>query len=569
MRFKDLKLGTKQMVGFGSILLLVVITNIFYFSRIEEIKVEVDTLTDNRIPRLIAISHINQATTELRLTQLQLALADEAEFRMQLQQRSIELLDQINASRDAYETLRDQDTVTADSLGEAAVYATYDDLWDSYQALSLEFFELTDTDRGEQAVALLNGAGREVFTALDGQLQALVQINRTAADHANDRAQTAYRRTQGGSTVMFIITALVAAGLTLVLVRLITGPVKRLVTAAEEVAGGELDVHIDVTSRDEMGLLAESFNHMTASLKRARTKTEMQAEELRHRHHELQKTYGELEEKSHDLEQQKEKIEQANKNLEEALHRLQTTQEQLVLKEKMAALGDLVAGVAHEINNPIGAVLSSGDISRRCLDRLETAFAEDTDDSRVAFARNLGILRKNVANTLVASERVATLVRSLRNFARLDEAEYQRVDIHEGLDSSLTLLGSDLTNNLQIEKDYADLPKIACYPGQLNQVFMAVLRNAVDATEPGGKIAISTGIDDGAARVVIRDTGKGIPPERLNRIFDIGFSSSGSRVKMGSGLSSAQAIVQKHDGQISLDSTVGEGTTVTISLPLK
>ena len=120
MRYKDLKLGTKQKVGFGSILLLVVITNIYFFSRIEEIKVEIDDLTANRIPRVIAISDINQTTTELRLVQLQLAAADQSDFRAQLQLRSIELLDQINDSRDIYESLRAADTIRADSLGEDA-----------------------------------------------------------------------------------------------------------------------------------------------------------------------------------------------------------------------------------------------------------------------------------------------------------------------------------------------------------------------------------------------------------------------------------------------------------------
>lgn len=569
MRFKDLKLGTKQKVGFGSILLLVLITNIFFFSRIDEIKVEVDDLTENRIPRVIAISDINQTTTELRLVQLQLAAAAESELRPDLQLRSIELLDEINDSRDSYESLRGNDTTGVDSLGEDRVYAAYDDLWDDYQQLSLAFYELTDAGRNDEAVVLLNDQGRELFQALSDQLVALVRINRDAADQANVRAQTAYRRTQGGSTVMFIITALVAVGLVLVLSRLITQPVRKLAVVAEQVAGGDLDVRTDVTSRDEIGVLAESFNHMTASLKRARTKTEMQAEELQNRHHELQKTYGQLEEKSRHLEQQKAEIERANLNLEQALHQLQTTQEQLVLKEKMAALGDLVAGVAHEINNPIGAVLSSGDISRRCLDRLDELLADPSPNNADAVAKNLHALRENIANTLYGSERVATLVRSLKNFARLDQADFQPVDLHEGIDSSLTLLGSDLTKGLTIEKRYGDLPKVGCYPGQLNQVFMAVLRNAVDATDIGGRISITTESENKTARVKISDTGKGIPPERLERIFDIGFSSSGTRVKMGSGLSSAYAIIQKHDGDIRVESTVGQGTTVTITLPLR
>src|SRR5690606_32535550 len=122
---------------------------------------------------------------------------------------------------------------------------------------------------------------------------------------------------------------------------------------------------------------------------------------------------------------------------------------------------------------------------------------------------------------------------------------------------------------ITVVKQYGDIPKIACYPGQLNQAFLSILRNAVDSIEVPGTVRIETRTVTDAVEIEIADTGRGIPKERLDRIFDIGFSSSGTRVKMGSGLSSSYSIVQRHEGDIRIESEMGKGTTVTIRLPLR
>ena len=567
-RFRNLSLVAKQLAGFSSLLIIIISINIFFINRISDLKGEVDLLTRTRLPSVAAISDINQTTTELRLAQLQLASASDSTMRRQLQYRSIELLDQINASRDEYEALRAAYADTFDLTREDEIYARYDLTWDTYQEYSLAFFELTDANENADAVELLNGRARLVFSDLSAELLDLVQLNREAANLANERAEKTYRKTRGASFIMFVASIVVSIALSLALRRYVIRPVRLLADAAEHISEGDLDLHLPVRGKDEISRLAQSFNQMIGALQRARAQTEKQAEELRRQASELRQSNEELEEKSYSLSRQKAEIEAANKNLEHALVQLRSTQEQLLMKEKMASLGNLVAGVTHEINNPIGAVISSGDISRRCLDRLKQALSQPGNIDHDAVARTLHVLDDNIENTLKASERVATLVRSLKNFARLDEADFQTVDIHEGLDTALTLLGREISQGITIEKHYGDLPRIACYPGQLNQAFLSILRNAADAIEQSGTISLRTQLVDSAIEITIADTGRGIPRQKLERIFDIGFSSSGTRVKMGSGLSSSYSIIQRHDGEISIVSDVGKGTTVTIRLPL-
>jgi signal transduction histidine kinase len=329
---------------------------------------------------------------------------------------------------------------------------------------------------------------------------------------------------------------------------LVSRPIRQLASAAGEVAQGNLDVSLPEMSSDEVGRLSQSFNSMTAALKGARTKTEQQASELR--------------QQAQTLQQRNQTIERKNTELEETLHQLHATQEQLLQRERTAALGDLVAGIAHELNNPIGALLSATDVSERLVARIRGG--EDTRTKVDA----VGLMEDSLGIIKTAGKRVATIVNSLKNFTRLDEAEYQQVDIHEGIESSLTLLGQEVTQRVTIVREYGDLPKLLCNPGQLNQVFLNLIKNAVQALENGGTITVSSALERKSAVVRISDTGRGISPERLKRIFDFGFSTTGDRIKMGSGLAAAFKIVQDHKGEITVDSTPGQGSTFTVSLPL-
>ena len=178
------------------------------------------------------------------------------------------------------------------------------------------------------------------------------------------------------------------------------------------------------------------------------------------------------------------------------------------------------------------------------------------------------ILEDNSHVSYTASERITQIVKSLRTFARLDEAEYQKANIHEGLDSTLTLIDHEIKDRITVTKNYGDIPEIDCYPNQLNQVFMNVFMNAIQATERDGQITIKTSFEGNMVVVTISDTGCGIQSENISRIFDPGFTTSGVGVGTGLGLPISYTIVQNHRGDIKVDSEVGEGTSITISLPV-
>jgi signal transduction histidine kinase len=252
----------------------------------------------------------------------------------------------------------------------------------------------------------------------------------------------------------------------------------------------------------------------------------------------------------------------------EKLHR---TQAHLVQSEKMASLGNLVAGVAHEINTPVGAITSMHNTLVKALDRLKQSLSEITPTE---FANNPKIIRPlkviDDANTVIqsGSDRVTTIVKRLRSFARLDEAEFKTVDIHDGLEDTLIIVHHQLKHHVTVHRNYGKIPPIACYPGQLNQVFLNILVNAAQAIEGQGDVTITTLHDDDHIVIEIADTGRGIPAANLERIFDPGFTTKGVGVGTGLGLSICYRIIQDHHGDISARSEVGKGSTFTIRLPV-
>lgn len=271
------------------------------------------------------------------------------------------------------------------------------------------------------------------------------------------------------------------------------------------------------------------------------------------------------------------KVEARTAELTRTLVELRATQTQLVQSEKMAALGALVAGVAHEINTPLGAVTSNTDLVTRALQKAKTA----TDAAQAA--RFLERAAEVMDVSREACRRIAEIVRSLRNFSRLDEAERKPADVHEGLTSTLTLAAHLMKNRITVHREFGDLPQVDCHANQLNQVFLNVLTNAAHAIDGPGEITIRTryeaagvpaadgariGGARGAVTIDISDSGCGIAPEHLRKIFDPGFTTKGVGVGTGLGLAICYRIINDHHGRIEAHSTVGKGTTFRILLPV-
>lgn len=263
--------------------------------------------------------------------------------------------------------------------------------------------------------------------------------------------------------------------------------------------------------------------------------------------------------------------------------RLAETQEQLVQSEKLAAIGQLAAGVAHEINNPVGFVMSNFRSLEQYLDSMFSLVELfDTHAHLLSEAARTAVAKRKVdidfefmaedARDLVAEsrdglERVKRIVSDLRDFSRVGETEWQWANLHGCLDSTLNVVMNEIKYKADVVKDYAELPDIECMPFQLNQVFLNLLVNAAQAMEDRGTITLSTRAEVDHVVVQVSDTGCGMPPEVVKRIFDPFFTTKPVGKGTGLGLSVTHNIVTRHHGAITVDSAVGRGTTFTVRLP--
>jgi signal transduction histidine kinase len=264
-------------------------------------------------------------------------------------------------------------------------------------------------------------------------------------------------------------------------------------------------------------------------------------------------------------------LREKNDKLEVLLQELRDTQTQLVQSEKMAALGKMVAGMVHEMNTPIGASSSAIDVTERCirkitdLQRSVTGNGDQAEAAKLDFLLNS--LKKNQQINREANQRITSILGNLKRFISLDGGQREEVDIHEGLESALSLLANDIDDRITIVRRYGDLGRVECCPGEINQVFMSLLTNAAEAIEGSGTITVTTSAEDGEFRIAITDTGSGMTPEVQNHLFEPAFSTKGARVKAGMSLMVGLNIVQKHGGRIEVESEVGRGSTFTVIGP--
>jgi len=278
--------------------------------------------------------------------------------------------------------------------------------------------------------------------------------------------------------------------------------------------------------------------------------------------------------------------------LEEAHKRLKENQNQLIQTEKLASIGQLAAGVAHEINNPMAFVISNlttlSEYISGFKSMLETygEFSGAIDDSSPA---PLQEIQQKIANlksekdldyilsdiddlmseTQEGTDRVKEIVKNLRSFARVDEGEIREGDINEGIQSALKMAHNEIKYKGEVITKFDDIPVIRCYPGQLNQVFLNILVNAAQALSEGGTITIETKKEDQNIKITFADTGSGISPEHMPKLFDPFFTTKEVGKGTGLGLSISHGIIQKHGGKIFVESELGKGTKFTIYLPIR
>jgi len=283
-----------------------------------------------------------------------------------------------------------------------------------------------------------------------------------------------------------------------------------------------------------------------------------------------------------------EELLRANEELKELNAKLSDTQDKLMQSEKLASIGQLAAGVAHEINNPIGYIFSNfGTLEKYLADLFEMLGAYEQAESALAgtpAAERLRALRERIEldylkddiPTLMAESkegisRVRKIVQDLKDFSRVDaRQEWEWVDLHQGIDSTLNIVNNEIKYKADVVKQYGQLPDVECLPSELNQVFMNLLVNAAHAiTAERGTITIRTGCEGDDVWVEVADNGCGITKENLSRIFDPFFTTKPVGKGTGLGLSLSYGIVKKHAGRVEVTSEIGAGTTFRVTVPQK
>ncbi|MBC6434155.1 HAMP domain-containing protein, partial [Nostoc sp. HG1] len=379
-----------------------------------------------------------------------------------------------------------------------------------------------------------------------------------------------------GTTILLCLGALGVATLIGYLTsHWITQPILQIKRASQAMASGNLDQTLDINNIQELNVLAHSFNHMARQLRESFTALENGKAEL------------------------EDKVEERTAELKTALNELQHTQAQMVQSEKMSSLGQLVAGVAHEINNPVsfihGNITYLNEYTQDLL-RMIHLYQQrhpSNDPEVQALAEEIDLefliedLQKMLASMKMGTDRIRTIVLSLRNFSRIDEAEFKAVDIHEGIESTLLILQHRLKDKpecpaIVVIRDYGKLPDVECYPGQLNQVLMNVLANAIDALDEinanrtyqeieanPSQIIIRTSMSNSqSVEIAIADNAGGMPEQIKNRIFNPFFTTKPVGKGTGMGMAiSYQIITVKHGGKLECFSTVGKGSEFIIQLP--
>jgi two-component system, NtrC family, sensor kinase len=385
---------------------------------------------------------------------------------------------------------------------------------------------------GEEAVVLDRLADnlREIIIAVD--------VQKLQAAAALENAEALRNRIILGS---MIISAVIAAALAYNTSRAIAQPLETVTSIAQQVSReSNFNLQVPVTTEDEIGVFAVSFNKLI------------------------------------------QRVSDYTKELKE-------TQSQLIQTEKMSSLGQMVAGVTHEINNPVNFIRGNVDYANKYIqDLLElitlyqesypTATAEIqylTEEIELEFIKE--DLPKTLGSMKMGADRISEIVTSMRNFSRSDGGQIKPADIHEGIDSTLVILNHRLKQGIAVIKEYGTLPLVECYPAQLNQVFMNVIGNAIDALEElkaadknyAPKIWIATeATAENTVTIKIWDNGPGIESATAEHIFDPFFTTKSIGKGTGLGLAISHQIVAKHQGKINVNSQIGEGTEFIITLPI-
>jgi len=492
-------------------------------------------------------SQFRQSLLQLEKTLLELKTF----IRDRSQQLSVDMVEFESSLESYHQALENHDILTRE------LWRKIDSIDPQPETVDAIEQQVLEAIRGQDALQLL-----AEFEKLSKHLNEIKQVSKRQSEQAKYKLERAkLLRVQIIAASIFLSSA-IAILLAIVTSRAIARPLKSVTAIAREVAEkGDFDLRSPVFSRDEIGILAKSLNQLIQWAQNYAWEIEFARLTLENR------------------------VEERTQELQEALENLQQTQAQLIQSEKMSSLGQLVAGVAHEINNPVSFIYGNlvhleehaNDLSM-VIDSYQKHYPDNPPELEDILSEvDIDFIQDDLPQLLysmkVGADRIKAIVLSLRNFSRLDEAEKKDADLREGLDSTLLILNHKLNDQIQIVKNYSNISPVVCYPAQLNQVFMNILTNAIDALTECDRwpkeITITIQQLDNWVRIKIGDNGPGIEPEIRDRIFNPFFTTKPIGTGTGLGLSvSYQIVVDKHKGRLSCSSIVGKGTTFIVEIPI-
>lgn len=557
---RNLPLGAKQGIGFGLILLLMAGMTGFAIQRMQDLRNELDEVNNYWLQRVIAISSLNLNAAALRNMQLHQVLISNEAIQDTL---TMQILDLVTATMDDHDRYFQLKTDTSQtrfySEEEEEAYAVFNASWEEYQELTITAFSLQQQDATGQALGLLTGEAARTFGRVASSVQRLVEINQEGAADAVARAEATFASSRTITHILFAVTIVLSIIIAYVLVHLVIDPVRQLKIAAERVAKGNLNVRLDMTNRDEIGSLARSFNRMTDSLRDARKHTE----------------------------QQQARIEQKNHELEHALEKLQATQQQLVLKEKMASLGQLTAGIAHEIKNPLNFInnfaLLSAETAEELIEELKAHPEAPIREVLPAVEELVDDLKKSTEKIAAHGQRADRIVRSMLQHSRGSSSDFQATDLNAFLEEYINLAYHGMRATQQgfhadIVRDFdATVGEVQLVPQEMGRVLINLFQNAFYALHERARadghafkpeMTVRTRRQGGQVVIAVTDNGGGIPAPLRDKIFEPFFTTKPAGHGTGLGLSlSYDIVVQGHKGTLAVDGSDGGTTTFVVTLP--
>jgi signal transduction histidine kinase/HAMP domain-containing protein len=546
------KIGQKLILGFLAIAAIVGVVGYIGFHSSQDITGIYDEIVDETAPALLAlgeikanVNRIHQETVSLALLQLELGQTAEAENEFKELQETEETLEEWEAEYSkVVENEKEKEFAEQINEHKKAIYS-----------VAMSLVNAAKEGKSKQNILALKEEFEEEEESFNSLMATVIEHEISDLHQGDEAADKLASR----ATSLIIVASLVAIIFAIAggyfISRTISNPIGKLKDAAIEIGKGDLNKRAQVESKDEVGVLATSFNHMTDEIQKRNEELqtmneELQStnEELESSNEELRSTTEELETSNEELQSTTEELEASNEELKTANEELETAQEKLIQQEKLAAIGQLASGVGHELRNPLGVIKNAAYYIKTKV---------GSDDPKLA--KHLTIMEREINN----SNRI---ISDLLGFSRTRLPSIAPSDVNEMANNAMEAV--EMPENVLLVKEFnPDLPKTMVDADQMYQVFVNLGLNAIQAMTEGGQLKIRTRLADDYVEVEFSDTGCGIPSENLKKLFDPFFSTKARGV--GLGLAVTHGIVERNKCKIEVESKVSEGTTFVVKLPVE